>query len=152
MTLTVVVMNASAKHASDKIVAVAQKGKLPHNFPPNVKEFWNLKRSKNEHILVSLLEFYNILGWQTWGQEEYIDGYQSSDPEYQDSDSGYQGSDSGYQGNGLDSDTIAQSYPSLKAAAKAHPEIALQALADCLMIKYSRISEGMMKYYKKKGT
>ncbi|KAF2182592.1 hypothetical protein K469DRAFT_711769 [Zopfia rhizophila CBS 207.26] len=96
---------------------------FPRDHPDKVVKLWRLQTPRHRRALVSLLEFYDICGWQSWGYEDRL---------VPDSDS--------------ESDDIGEKNPTLAAAVASHPKMALRALTQRLGVNYERMKERMLKW------
>jgi len=125
-------LNRHAENAWDNVMTVERNGEVPPKFPHKVIMLWRLQRPEKQHELIRLLKFYHIE--KTW-LEDHTD-----DPDT------WEHGDLENPGSNSDSDDIAQSYTSLEAAVRAHPEIALRALTEAFGMNYDRISKRMSKW------
>lgn len=49
---------------------------LPEYFPPTINDFWKLQFPPQEEKLIYLLRFYQIQGYDQWGQ--IVDGFDTN--------------------------------------------------------------------------
>ncbi|KAF2185936.1 hypothetical protein K469DRAFT_687743 [Zopfia rhizophila CBS 207.26] len=89
---------------------------FPSNYPDKVVKLWRLQTPRHRRALVSLLEFYDICGWESWGYEDRL---------VPDSDS--------------ELDDIGGKNPTLAAAVASYLMVALRALTQRLGVDYERM-------------
>ncbi|KAL9084478.1 MAG: hypothetical protein Q9165_008051 [Trypethelium subeluteriae] len=92
-------------------------------YPDKLVKLWLLSRLQNHATLVSLLQFYDIGGWESWGYENRL---------VSDSDS--------------ESDDPIDENPTLATAVSRHPMIALRALVNRLGVNYERMGKRMFEW------
>ncbi|KAH8674369.1 hypothetical protein BGZ60DRAFT_429385 [Tricladium varicosporioides] len=91
---------------------------LPDYFPATIKDFWNLQSPAQEEKLIYLLRFYDIQGYQYWGQTNHVSSID-------DGSSGKSGSQS-------DSDDSSQQDLSFEDAVRSYPHVAIDELGSRL--------------------
>ncbi|KAL9075445.1 MAG: hypothetical protein Q9157_004004 [Trypethelium eluteriae] len=124
-------INMAAQEPWDEIVPAEYKNlhenklseELAKIHPDKLVKLWLLSRLRNHPTLVSLLEFYDIGGWEIWGHENRL--VYDSDSEFDDV----------FDGN-----------PTLAAAVTNYPMIALRALVNRLGVNYERIRKRMSEW------
>ncbi|PVH68433.1 hypothetical protein DL98DRAFT_662180 [Cadophora sp. DSE1049] len=107
---------------------------LPDYFPPTINDFWKLQFPPQEKKLIYLLRFYQIQGYEQWGQA--VDGFDQS-PAGDTQDPLTSGSSSQSQSD--DSDDSSPDDLSLEEAARKYPRVAIEELGSILGIVFEDI-------------
>ncbi|KAL5331350.1 hypothetical protein ACEPPN_000880 [Leptodophora sp. 'Broadleaf-Isolate-01'] len=107
---------------------------LPDYFPPTINDFWKLQFPPQEKKLIYLLRFYQIRGYEQWGQT--IDGFDQN-PRGGTQDPSTSGSSSRSQSD--DSDDSSPADLSLEEAARKYPRVAIEELGPILGVVFEDI-------------
>jgi len=107
---------------------------LPEYFPPTINDFWKLQFPRQEDKLINLLRFYQIQGYDQWGQT--VDGFDTN-PASDIQDPSTSGSSSHSQSD--DSDDSPLDASSLVEAVRKYPRLAIEELAPILGIVFEDI-------------
>ncbi|KAL2060458.1 hypothetical protein VTL71DRAFT_9489 [Oculimacula yallundae] len=107
---------------------------LPDYFPPTVIDFWKLQFPSHEKELIYLLRFYQIQGYEQWGQT--VDGFVQN-PAGDTQDPSTSGSSSQSQSD--DSDDLSPDDLSLEEATRKYPRVAIEELGPILGIVFEDI-------------
>ncbi|KAF2189947.1 hypothetical protein K469DRAFT_701232 [Zopfia rhizophila CBS 207.26] len=125
-------INMAAQEPWDDIVPVECKKQasddtlsdwVPSNHPDKIVKLWRLQSPRHRNTLISLLEFYDISGWKSWGFEDRL---------VSDSDS--------------ELDDIGKEDVTLPAAVANYPRIALRALTIRLGVNFERMEKRMLEW------